>query len=142
MKNIISNNLRLAQKDNVRQSNKTLKQRAIILSGGGALGAYQVGVLETLCKRLTQEDKEKGDNNRLLFDIVAGTSIGAMNGAVLVSQYLKTRNWHAAIEQLKQFWTREEEGLASTLSKQALEGTYGWKEGHTLELLYWPVGCL
>jgi NTE family protein len=53
-------------------------------------------------KRLTQEDKEKGNNNRLLFDIVAGTSIGAMNGAVLVSQYLETRNWHDAIEQLQQ----------------------------------------
>ena len=53
-----------------------------------------------------------------------------MNGAVLVGQYLKTRNWHAAIEQLKQFWTREEEGLASTLSNQALEETYGWKKWH------------
>jgi NTE family protein len=122
--------LPLAQKDNVTQPSKSWKQRALILSGGGALGAYQVGVLETLSKRITQEDKEKGDNNRLLFDIVAGTSIGAMNGAVLVSQYLKTRNWHAAIEQLKQFWTREEEGLASTLSNQALEETYGWKKWH------------
>ena len=120
----------LAQKDNVTQPSKNLKQRALILSGGGALGAYQVGVLETLSKRLTQEDNAKGDNNRLLFDIVAGTSIGAMNGAVLVSQYLKTRNWHTAIEQLKQFWTREQEGLGSTLSNQALEGTYGWKKWH------------
>jgi NTE family protein len=130
VEDIVTDNLASSQKDNVTQPSKNLKQRAIILSGGGALGAYQVGVLETLCKRLTQEDKEKGENNRLLFDIVAGTSIGAMNGAVLVSQYLKTRNWHAAIEQLKQFWTREGEGLASTLSKQALEGTYGWKKWH------------
>src|SRR5215210_1637282 len=118
MEDIITDNLASAQNDNnVTQPSKNLKQRALILSGGGALGAYQVGVLETLFKRLTQEDNEKGENNRHLFDIVAGTSIGAMNGAVLVSQYLKTRNWHAAIEQLKQFWTREEEGLASTLSR-------------------------
>jgi NTE family protein len=130
VEDIVTDNLASAQKDNVKQPSKNLKQRALILSGGGALGAYQVGALETLCKRLTQEDKEKGDNNRLLFDIIAGTSIGAMNGAVLVSQYLKTRNWHAAIEQLKQFWTREEEGLASTLSRQALEGTYDWKKWH------------
>jgi NTE family protein len=130
MKNIITNNLRLAQKDNVMQSKKTLKQRALILGGGGALGAYQVGVLKTLRKRLSREDREKGNNNRPLFDIVAGTSIGAMNGAVLVSEYLKTRNWEDAIDQLEQFWTHEEKGLASTLSNQALEGTYGWKEWH------------
>jgi hypothetical protein len=55
-------------------------------------------------KRLAQEDKEKGNNNnRLLFDIVAGTYIGAMNRSVLVSQYLETRkNWQNAIEQLQQ----------------------------------------
>jgi predicted acylesterase/phospholipase RssA len=49
------------------------------------------------CKRLIEEDKRKGGNSNdydhdgkpLLFDIIAGTSIGAMNGAVLLSQYLK-----------------------------------------------------
>jgi hypothetical protein len=59
MKNIITNNLRLAQKDNVMQSKKTLKQRALILSGGGALGAYQVRVLKTLRKRLSREEGKK-----------------------------------------------------------------------------------
>ncbi|MDQ3888124.1 MAG: patatin-like phospholipase family protein [Thermoproteota archaeon] len=127
MNDIITDNLSLAQKDNVMQPSKKLKQRALILSGRGALGAYQVGVLKTLSKRLTQEDNEKGENNRHLFDIVAGTSIGAMNGAVLVSQYLETKDWEAAIEQLKQFWTHEQKGLASTPSEQELEGTGGWK---------------
>jgi NTE family protein len=128
---IVSDNLPLAQKDNVIQQSKNLKQRALILSGGGALGAYQVGVLKILFERLTQEDNEKDENNRLLFDIVAGTSIGAMNGAVLVSQYLETRDWQKAIEQLKQFWTNEQEGeqkgLASRLSEQDLEEIGGWK---------------
>lgn len=119
----------LSQKDNVTQSKKNLKQRALVLSGGGALGAYQAGVLKILFKRLTQEDNEKGDNNRLLFDIVAGTSIGAMNGAVLVSKYLQTRNWQDAIDQLEQFWINKEEGLASTLSKQDLQ-EIGWKTWH------------
>jgi NTE family protein len=86
-------------------SKKTLnQQRAIVLGCGGALGAYQAGVLKILCKRLTQEDKRKGDNvdddgSKLLFDIIAGTSIGAMNGAVLLSQYLKTQSWESAVEQ-------------------------------------------
>ena len=127
----ITDKFHLAEEDNVMQPSKNLKQRALILSGGGALGAYQVGVLKILFERLTQEDNEKGENNRLLFDIIAGTSIGAMNGAVLVSQYLETRDWQIAIEQLKQFWTNEQKGeqkgLASTLSEQDLEKTGGWK---------------
>ena len=102
------------------------QQRAIVLGGGGALGAYQAGVLKILCKRLTQEEKRKGDNvdddgGKLLFDIIAGTSIGAMNGAVLLSQYLKTQSWESAVEQLEQFWTDREKGLASTVSEQDLE---------------------
>ena len=75
------------------------KQRALVLGGGGSLGAYEAGVLKVLCKKLAEEDKEvskKNGENRLLFDIIAGTSIGAMNGAILVSQFLQTGNWEKA----------------------------------------------
>lgn len=48
------------------------KINALVLSGGGALGAYEVGAIEAL--------KEKG----LHFEIVTGTSIGALNGAFYV----------------------------------------------------------
>ena len=65
----------------------------LIWGGRGALGAYEVGVLKTLCRRLKEEDKENREGNGLLFDIVAGTSIGAMDGAVLVSRYLETESW-------------------------------------------------
>jgi NTE family protein len=51
------------------------------------------------------EDKENGEKNRLLFDVIAGTSIGAMNGAILVSQYLETKSWDKASEELEKFWT-------------------------------------
>ncbi len=107
--------------NNVTQPIKNKKHRALILSGGGALGAYQVGVLRKLAERLTQEDKEKPGGNRLLFDIVAGTSIGAMNGAVLVSKYLETKDWQTAIDEVGRFWTDKDEGLASTVSEQDLE---------------------
>ncbi|MDN5846790.1 MAG: patatin-like phospholipase family protein, partial [Candidatus Nitrosocosmicus sp.] len=60
-----------------------------------------------LCENLLQQDRENGDENNLLFDIVAGTSIGAMNGAILVSQFLKTRNWERAAEKLEKFWTEQ-----------------------------------
>jgi predicted acylesterase/phospholipase RssA len=58
------------------------QHRALVLGGGGAVGAYQAGVLKILCKRLIDEDKKKADSNSeydhdrkpLLFDIIAGTS--------------------------------------------------------------------
>jgi NTE family protein len=113
------------------------QQRALVLGGGGAVGAYQAGVLKILCKRLIEKDRRKGDDNdedddgkHLLFDIIAGTSIGAMNGAVLLSQYLKTRSWETAAEQLEQFWTDKETGLASTVSEQDLKGVDGWDKWH------------
>ena len=85
-------------------------QRALVLGGGGSLGAYKVGVLKTMCRKLKEMDKRKHEEDRLLFDIVAGTSIGAMNGAVLVSRYLDTENmedeterWEEAIKHLEKF---------------------------------------
>jgi NTE family protein len=80
-------------------------QRALVLQGGGALGAYEAGVLKMLTRNLRVEDKENGEKNRLLFDVIAGTSIGAMNGAILVSQYLETKSWDKASEELEKFWT-------------------------------------
>jgi NTE family protein len=98
------------------------KQRALVLSGGGALGAYEIGVLKALCKKLEEENKngnggEKED--RPLFDIVAGTSIGAMNASILVSNVVKrNKTWSQAVLELEDFWTNEKktgkEGLAST----------------------------
>ncbi len=48
-------------------------KRAIVLSGGGALGAFEAGVVAALSKRMT-------------FDIVCGTSIGAINAALVAQQ--------------------------------------------------------
>ena len=46
-------------------------KRALVLSGGGAKGSYQYGVWKAL-KKLN-----------IKFDIVTGTSIGAVNGAMM-----------------------------------------------------------
>jgi NTE family protein len=90
------------------KDNKTARsQRALVLQGGGTLGAYEAGVLKVLCKKLMEEDKENGEQGRLLFDVVAGTSIGAMNGAILVSQFLKTQSWEKAAGKLERFWTNQ-----------------------------------
>jgi len=86
-------------------SSKPYRQRALVLQGGGTFGTYEAGVLEVLCKKLAEDDKESNVEDRLLFDIVAGTSIGAMNGAILVSQFLETQSWEKAAEKLQKFWT-------------------------------------
>ena len=89
-----------------KRSTKPCRQRALVLQGGGALGAYEAGVLEVLCKKLSEEDKEKNREKELIFDIVAVTSIGAMNAAILVSNVVnKHKTWEKAAEILQKFWT-------------------------------------
>lgn len=52
----------------------------LVLSGGGSRGAYEVGVLKFIRERL-------GDSlgYHVPFDIIAGTSVGALNAAFLAS---------------------------------------------------------
>ncbi|HEU4444582.1 MAG TPA: patatin-like phospholipase family protein [Nitrososphaeraceae archaeon] len=94
----------------LNNNNIPKKQRALVLQGGGALGAYESGVVTVLCKELTYEYREGP-----LFDIVAGTSIGAMNAAVLVSNVVnRKKTWEEAAKELENFWVDEEKGLSST----------------------------
>ena len=81
------------------------KQRVLILQGGGALGAYEVGAFKALVHGLPEIDVKNNEPNRPLFDIIAGTSIGAINAAILVS-YLKEHDndWNGASEKLEEFW--------------------------------------
>lgn len=60
----------------------------LVLTGGGAKGAYQAGALRYLA--------ELG----LVLQIIAGTSIGALNGAVLSSY----RPFPYAVQRLNQLW--------------------------------------
>jgi predicted acylesterase/phospholipase RssA len=81
-------------------------QRALVLQGGAALGAYEAGVLRTLIRELSKED-EANDKKRdgLLFDIIAGTSAGAINAAVLVSYFINNhKNWSGVETVLEDFW--------------------------------------
>ena len=67
-------------------------QRALVLQGGGALGAYDAGVFQALYDTLPKEVEHNGERARPLFDIVAGTSSGAMNGAILVERNLERQH--------------------------------------------------
>jgi predicted acylesterase/phospholipase RssA len=87
-------------------------QRAVVLQGGGALAAYQVGALKKLIENLK---KKNADKDGPLFDIVAGTSMGAMNVAVLVGNVInRNKTWEEAAGELEKFWTAEN-GLSSKL---------------------------
>ena len=67
---------------------------ALVLQGGGALGAYQAGVYEELFDTQYQPDW------------VAGVSIGAINAALIAGNPHERR-----IERLKEFWHLVSSGL-------------------------------
>ncbi len=54
------------------------RKKALVLSGGGARGAYHIGVIEALVEAGWMRDGQGPD-------IIAGTSIGAINAAALAS---------------------------------------------------------
>jgi NTE family protein len=86
------------------KNEKTGTQRALVLQGGGALGAYDAGVFRALYNKLSKEDKQNGKNRRALFNVVAGTSSGAMNAAILVSHVKEKGTWEGSVEKLNAFW--------------------------------------
>jgi NTE family protein len=74
-------------------------QRALVFQGGGALGAYEAGTYQQMYRKVSRESADGR-----LFDIVAGTSIGAINSSVLVGHYLKNGSWEGSVEKLLEFW--------------------------------------
>jgi NTE family protein len=80
------------------------KERAIVLQGGGSLGAYEAGAYKALYECLSERDSEEGNKGKSTFDIVAGTSIGAINAAVLVSYVVENHTYEGSAERLIDFW--------------------------------------
>ncbi|VAW46079.1 Patatin [hydrothermal vent metagenome] len=72
---------------------KVLQKSALMLPGGGARGAYQVGVIQAI-----MEIMPEGFN----FPIINGTSAGAIN-AVVMASYAKNQKHGAA--RLNHFWS-------------------------------------
>jgi NTE family protein len=88
---------------------KNNMQRALVLQGGGSLGAYEAGVFSALYYWI----KKDIDDDENVFDVVAGTSIGAINAAFLVSYVIKrmreenkngVESWNGSAEELEEFW--------------------------------------
>ena len=66
---------------------------ALMLPGGGARGSYQVGVLQAMAEYLPGPETP--------FRIIAGTSAGGINAAVMASH---AENFAYGAERLAQFW--------------------------------------
>lgn len=94
----------MTDKDNIISNSKT--HRVLVFQGGGALGAYEAGIYKALCKKLRQYDSH---DNGPLFDIVAGTSAGAINATLIVNHILHPGGdadpWIGAAQVLEDYWT-------------------------------------
>jgi NTE family protein len=85
-----------------------MTSRALVLQGGGPLGAYEAGAFRVLHDWFSKQ--KTVDKN--FFDVIAGTSIGAINAAIIVS-YVKERrkkgygvseSWKGSANKLESFW--------------------------------------
>lgn len=72
------------------------KKTGLILSGGGARAAYQVGVLTAISEILPKE------NNNIPFDIICGTSAGAFNACAMAA---RAQDFHTGVEKLSRLWS-------------------------------------
>jgi NTE family protein len=66
---------------------------ALVLTGGGARAAYQVGVLKALAELRRESD--------LPFDVIVGTSAGGVCAAVLATY---AHEWRDGVARLEQVW--------------------------------------
>jgi NTE family protein len=82
---------------------------ALVLSGGGARGAYQVGVLKAIAEWLPPDSP-------CPFEVLVGTSAGALNAAALGA---RAHSLHEAVQSLEDVWSNfrvEQVVQASSLS--------------------------
>jgi predicted acylesterase/phospholipase RssA len=80
------------------------EERALLLQGGGSLGAYEVGAYKVGYQLIKYREKKRGNTDKPIFDIVAGTSIGAINSAILTSYVIENKTWEGSAERLFDFW--------------------------------------
>lgn len=66
----------------------------LVLTGGGARAAYQVGVLQAIASLLPKKSRNP-------FPVICGTSAGAFNAATLA---LSARNFHEGVRRLSSVW--------------------------------------
>jgi NTE family protein len=90
---------------------------AVVLPGGGARGAFQVGVLSAIAEMVPH-----GCRNP--FPVISGTSAGAINSVVLAS---KARRFRVAVAELENVWGHFHAGqVYKTDSLTMLKSSLHW----------------
>ena len=89
----------------IRHLQKKETETVLIMQGGGSLGAYECGVYKCLFK------------HGIELDIVAGTSIGAVNAAIIAG----SKN-NSPDTDLENFWLEVAETVTSSIVQDSLRG--------------------
>ncbi len=76
-----------------RDTSSGISRAGLILTGGGARAAYQVGVLKAL--------SEIRPDPRWPFPIIVGTSAGAVSASILAANVTR---WHQSIHEIEDVW--------------------------------------
>ena len=71
------------------------KKIGLVMTGGGARAAYQVGVVRALYEILQRDSK--------LFEVISGNSAGAINSTYLASN---AENWGVSTKNLAELWVK------------------------------------
>lgn len=82
-------------------------ETVLVLQGGGSLGAYECGVYKALARYVKK------------FDVVAGTSIGAVNAAIITA----TTQDENTSRKLEDFWLELGQSMGSPIPLQLSEKT-------------------
>jgi len=76
-----------------RDTSSGISRAGLILTGGGARAAYQVGVLKALSEILP--------GTRWPFPIIVGTSAGAVSASILAANVTR---WHQSVGEIENVW--------------------------------------
>lgn len=79
--------------DKDRDTSSGISRAGLILTGGGARAAYQVGVLKALSEIRTGPEWP--------FPIIVGTSAGAVSASILAANVTR---WHQSIHEIEDVW--------------------------------------
>ncbi len=100
----------------IRDAQNLQSETVLVMQGGGSLGAYECGVYKTLARR------------GIKFDIIAGTSIGAINAAIIAG----AKNDAEPAAQLEDFWLNVAERINILHSNLMLRIFYKFEESYKL----------
>jgi NTE family protein len=85
----------------------------LVLPGGGARGAYQVGVLKALAAVM--------EGDRLPFPVIAGISVGAINAAAIAQH---ADDFVGAVERLERLWSAMHAGEVFDIELGGLQALF------------------